>query len=203
MEHLDPSEYQVSEGANVLWKLLDARFPQKEQVDELGEVLAEVFSLKVNKGETMDKALSTASSTVDGPLEVPKCRDALSRRRLILITDCKSLYSMIICIHHLHKHRLKIVGQVYDAVIIRESCKTMQAFVRWVPTNRMLADAYTKDQGDPMDLLRSCLKRGQYQISEEDMVLQFQADEKQEHLERRKGKVEWCSTVSGPSIRCG
>ena len=66
----------------------------------------------------------------------------------------------------------------------------MQAFVRWVPTNRMLADAFTKDQGDPMDLLRSCLKRCQYQISEEDVVLQFQADEKRERLERRRGRVE-------------
>ena len=62
----------------------------------------------------------------------------------------------------------------------------MQAFVRWVPTNRMLADAFTKDLGDPMDMLRACLKRDQYQISDEDVVLKHQAAEKQDRLARRK-----------------
>ena len=114
------------------------------------------------------QALSTASSTVewlllllaetvDGPLEISRCRDALSRRRPILITDCKSLYD------HLHSPSsptsIEDRRTSIDVVIIRESCRAMQAFVRWVPTNRMLADAFTKDQGDPMDLLRSCLKR--------------------------------------------
>ena len=53
VEHLEPTSYQKTGGDAVLWQLLDARFLQKEQVDELGEILAEVFSLKVKKGETM------------------------------------------------------------------------------------------------------------------------------------------------------
>ena len=53
VEHLEPSTYQKAGGADVLWELLDSRFPQKEQVDELGEVLGEVFTLKVQEGESM------------------------------------------------------------------------------------------------------------------------------------------------------
>ena len=47
VEHLEPSTYQVEDGVQKLWDLLDARFPQKEHVDELGEIQGEVFSLKV------------------------------------------------------------------------------------------------------------------------------------------------------------
>ena len=137
---------------------------------------------------TMEWLLLLLAETIDGPLEVPKCREALSRRPPMLITDCKSLYD------HLHSPSsptsIEDRRTSIDVVIIRESCKAMQAHIRWVPTNRMLADAFTKDQGDPMDLLRSCLKRCQYQISDEDVVLQFQADEKRERLKRRGIKQE-------------
>ena len=50
---------------------------------------------------------------------------------------------------------------------------------------RMLADAFTKDAGDPTDLLRSCLKCGLYQISAEETVLENQALEKKHQLQRR------------------
>ena len=60
VEHLDPSEYQKEGGDAVLWQLLDKRFPQKESVDELGEILGEVFALKVKDGENM-KAWSASS----------------------------------------------------------------------------------------------------------------------------------------------
>eukprot|EP00435_Cladocopium_sp_Y103_P073897 s9_g45.t1 len=53
VEHLEPSAYQKAGGDLVLWELLDQRFPQKEQIDELGEILGEVFTLKVKDGETM------------------------------------------------------------------------------------------------------------------------------------------------------
>ena len=74
---------------------------------------------------------------------------------------------------------LKIEGLLSDVIISRESCEVTQAFVRWVPTDRMLADAFTKDAGDPIDLLRACLKRSRYQISDETTVLENQAAEKQ------------------------
>ena len=134
------------------------------------------------------QALATATGTTewlllmlaeifDGPLTMRSCRDVLKRRRPIIVTDCKSLYD------HLHSpsaptsiddRRTSI-----DVVIIRESCRAMNAFVRWVPTNRMLADALTKNDGDPIDLLRSCMKRSSYQISPEETVVKHQAQEKE------------------------
>ena len=150
------------------------------------------------------QAMATASSTVewlllllaetlDGPLDVPKCREVLCRRRPILVTDCKSLYD------HLYSPSsptsIEDRRTSIDVVIIRESCKLTQAHVRWVPTNRMLADAFTKDLGDPVDLLRSCLKRNQYQISDEDVVLQNQAAEKRDRMLRRS------QHASSPSSR--
>jgi len=40
-------------GDQVIWSLLEARFPQKEKVDELGEILGDAFALRVREGETM------------------------------------------------------------------------------------------------------------------------------------------------------
>eukprot|EP00435_Cladocopium_sp_Y103_P016050 s2207_g4.t1 len=54
IEHLEPATYQCEGGGDdVIWKLLDARFPQKEKVDELGEIMGEVFGLRVKEGESM------------------------------------------------------------------------------------------------------------------------------------------------------
>ena len=39
VEHLDPEVYQKKDGDKALWKYLDQRFPQKDDVDELGEIL--------------------------------------------------------------------------------------------------------------------------------------------------------------------
>ena len=55
----------------------------------------------------------------------------------------------------------------------------MGAFLRWVPTNRMLADGLTKNEGDPVDLLRACIRRSSYQISPEETVLEYKALEKE------------------------
>ena len=50
---MEPEAYQKAGGDSVICNLLDARFPQKEQVDKLGEIMGEVFGLKVREGETM------------------------------------------------------------------------------------------------------------------------------------------------------
>ena len=72
-----------------------------------------------------------------------------------------------------------------DIVIIRQSLARTRASIRWVPTDRMLADPLTKDAGDPSDLLRACIKEGVYQISPETTVLEMQAAEKQRRLNRK------------------
>ena len=53
VEHLEMTEYQCEGGDETIWKLLDQRFPSKDKSDELGELLTEVFQLKVVEGETV------------------------------------------------------------------------------------------------------------------------------------------------------
>lgn len=61
VEHVEPSEYQKAGGEAVLWKLLDARFPEKEKTDELAEVLGEIFSLRAKDGELLRTWISRAT----------------------------------------------------------------------------------------------------------------------------------------------
>ena len=140
------------------------------------------------------QAFATASGTtewlmlllheiLEGPMNMRQCRDALHHRPPILVTDCKSLYDHLISPSAptaIEDRRTSI-----DVVIIRESVRAMNAHVRWVPTSHMLADALTKDNGDPTDALRGCIRQSVYQISPESVVLQQQAQEKQARLERR------------------
>ena len=144
------------------------------------------------------QAMSTASGTVewvslllseiiDGPFkDMRTCKDALTLRPPILVTDCKSLYD--------HLMSPSAPTSIEDRrtsidVIIRDSIRAMAGSLRWVPTNRMLADALTKDQGDPLDLLRACIKSSSYQISPEDDVLEKQAQERVERLTRKSDPV--------------
>ena len=145
------------------------------------------------------QAMSVATGTVEwvslllaeicsGPLSIRTCREVLKNRPPIIVTDCKSLYDHLKSPSSptsIEDRRTSI-----DVVIIRESCKYMHATVRWVPTNRMLADGLTKDAGDPIDLLRACMKRSKYQISPEENVLQMQAAEKALRRKIQQAHVE-------------
>ena len=144
---------------------------------------AESQSMSLATG-TVEWLLLLLSEILDGPLDIRSCRDMLKVRQPILVTDCKSLYDHLLSPSSptsIEDRRTSI-----DVVIIRESCKLMSAFVRWVPTDRMLADALTKDSGDATDLLRACMKRAAYQISPEETVLEYQALEKERRLQRKK-----------------
>ena len=70
-------------------------------------------------------------------------------------------------------------------IIIRESLKLTQGHIRWIPTDRMIADGLTKDQNDPVDLLRSCVRNACYQISPEETVLARQAEERAARLQKK------------------
>lgn len=50
----------------------------------------------------------------------------------------------------------------------------------------MLADGFTKDSSDPIDLLRSCIRHASYQISPEETVLARQAEERARRVQRRE-----------------
>ena len=65
VEHLEPGDYQKKDGDKVLWDLLDKRFPQKDTVDELAEILGEVFTLQSKDGETMKQWVARSSELLD------------------------------------------------------------------------------------------------------------------------------------------
>ena len=119
----------------------------------------------------------------DGPCCAQSLWDVPNRPYCILITDCKSVFDHLKSpsAPSLDDRRTSI-----DIVIIRESVRRMSASVRWIPTDRMLADGMTKEAADALDLLRACMRSGKYQVSPEEDVLQWRASERN----RRKGIAE-------------
>ena len=102
----------------------------------------------------------------------------------MLLTDCKSLFD------HLQSRSAPTLDDrrtALDIVIIRESIAKTRASLRWLPTDRMLADALTKESAEAVDLLRACLRQGQYQVSDEDHVLRWRARERERRSSLRQG----------------
>jgi hypothetical protein len=123
-----------------------------------------------------------------GPFDVRESKQVLQQHCPILVTDCKSLYD------HLQSPSSPTAVEdrrtSIDITIIKESVRVLNAAVRWVPTDRMIADSLTKDAGDPIDLLRACIRNSSYQISPEKDVLEYQAAEKQRRLQLHQTKRE-------------
>ncbi|CAE7038139.1 RE2 [Symbiodinium sp. CCMP2592] len=119
------------------------------------------------------------SEAIDGPSHLRSFWSVASKRKSVFVTDCKSLYD------HLMSRSAPTLDEkrtALDIVILRESLQKTQGSLRWVPTDRMVADSMTKESADALDMLRACLRQGSYQISEEGTILQWRSDEK----ERRK-----------------
>ena len=157
------------------------------------------------------QAMSTATGTVewlslmlaealDGPFDPRASREVMSARPPVLATDCKSLFDHLVSPSSptsIDNRRTSI-----DVVIIRESLKALQGNIRWLPTDRMIADGLTKDKIDPADLLRSCIRAGKYQISPEATVLARQAAERDLRASRKSEKQQsWAGEFSYHRIR--
>lgn len=65
IEHLKPEEYQKEGGDDVIFKLLDRRWPEKDRTDEIGENIAEVFALKAKEGEGVRQWCARAREVFD------------------------------------------------------------------------------------------------------------------------------------------
>ena len=116
------------------------------------------------------------SEALDGPVTLRGCEEALRCRAPTAVVDCKSLYDNATAPTSpggTDDKRCAI-----DVLIIRESLGRLKCTLRWTPGDRMLADALTKNSADPADLLRSCIRRTCYQISDETSLLQHRAQEK-------------------------
>ena len=65
VEHLEQSAYQKAGGEKIIFELLDQRFPQKDQSDEMSEALTEVFQLRAHEGESLKAWVSRATELFD------------------------------------------------------------------------------------------------------------------------------------------
>eukprot|EP00913_Durusdinium_trenchii_P028120 g26364.t1 len=65
VEHLKESEYQVKGGEDVIFGLLDLRWPEKDRTDEIGEHISDVFNLKSKDGETIRQWCARARECFD------------------------------------------------------------------------------------------------------------------------------------------
>ena len=124
----------------------------------------------------LEWAMLHISEALDGPVTLRGYEEALRCRAPTAVVDCKSL----------HDHATAPTSPggtddkrcAIDVLIIRESQGRLKCTLRWTPGDRMLADALTKNSADPADLLRSCIRRTCYQISDETSLLQHRAQEK-------------------------
>ena len=85
--------------------------------------------------------------------------------RLQCVVDAKSLHDHLVSLSSPSSVEDKRCG--FDLVISLQCMQRLGATIRWAPTNRQLADALTKDSADPVDLLMSCMRSGEYQLSPE------------------------------------
>ena len=120
---------------------------------------------------------------LDGQFSLTDVDQVLKRRKPIGVSDCRSLYD--------HLNSLGSGGTIddkrtaIDIAIIRQSIQRSGLEPRWCPTTHMVADAFTKDKAEPIDLLRSIIRQHRYQLADEQTVL----DRKQEEKLRRQQKA--------------
>ena len=110
-----------------------------------------------------------------GPAYAQSLWGTAQRIPVMMITDCKSLYDVV---HSPSAPSISDRRTAIDAVIIKEGIHRMNATLRWIPTDRMIADGLTKESADALDLLRACVKTGRYQVSPESDVLEWRANER-------------------------
>ena len=150
----------------------------------VGSTLAAEAQSMVAATGTLEWISLLLAEAIDGIGEIREYAQHLRNRTPVIVTDCKSLYDHLIAVSSptsVEDRRTSI-----DIVILRQSLSRLGASIRWVPTNRMLADSLTKSAGDPTDLLRACIRNNTYQISSEEAVLKLQAAERQRRVQNRK-----------------
>ena len=102
---------------------------------------------------------------------------------IVGISDCKSLYDHLTSMSSVSKVDDKRVA--IDLAILRQCVSRTGLKIRWCPTELMLADALTKDQMDPADLMRAALHIGEYQLNKEATILSLKKKQRDERIQRR------------------
>lgn len=118
---------------------------------------------------------------------------SIKKRPAICCTDCKSLWD--------HLHSVSTPGSTkdkrcaVDLVILREAIRDLNLIYRWIPTTMMVADALTKNAGEPQDMLRGLIKKGRYKLSDEGLVMEVRKQERERRMQvaaenRNKAEAE-------------
>ena len=97
-------------------------------------------------------------------------------------TDCKSLYDLCIKVGSLPDERRVAL----DLLDVREGIEEMKDQIRWVPTDHMLADAFTKSMHP--DLLLKYLQDGKYSFKYDDVIKNTKRAEQKARTEMRNAK---------------
>eukprot|EP00435_Cladocopium_sp_Y103_P006224 s2324_g2.t1 len=132
----------------------------------VGSTLAAEAQAMVAATGTLEWTALILAEAIDGIDDIRDYVQHLKTRPPVVVTDCKSLFDHLVSVSSptsVEDRRTSI-----DIVILRQSISRLCASVRWVPTNRMLADSLTQSAGDPTDLLRACIRNARYQISPEE-----------------------------------
>ena len=149
----------------------------------VGSTLAAEAQAMVAATGTLEWMSLLLAEAVEGIGDIREFSQHLKTRTPVVVTDCKSLYDHLVAVSSptsVEDRRTSI-----DIVILRQSISRLGASIRWVPTNRMLADSLTKSAGDPTDLLRACIRNHLYQISSEEVVLRLQAEERKRRFKAK------------------
>ena len=63
---------------------------------KLSRAVSSTLAAEAQATSTVEWILLLLAEIIDGPLEIPKCRDVLCRRKPFLVTYCKSLYDHLL-----------------------------------------------------------------------------------------------------------
>lgn len=89
VEHLKPEEYQIEGGEEVLFKLLDQRWPEQDRHDEMWETIAEVFAFHGKDGESLRQWSARAPEVFNRCAR--KCFPDEARVRGWILLNCSGL----------------------------------------------------------------------------------------------------------------
>ena len=111
---------------------------------------------------TCEWSLLLLSEALDGRTFLQSVWETARKRTCLIATDCKSLFD------HVQSQSAPTLDDrrtALDIIILREPLAKMQGWFRWLPTDRMIADALTKESPEASDLIRACMRTGMYQKS--------------------------------------
>lgn len=167
--HQDMDQGKECSWTPIYWK--SARLPRV--VSSTLSAEAQSMAVATSMCEWVTLLLSEA---LDGPCFVHSCWNQSVKRTVLVATDCKSLYDHLMS---QSSPTLEDRRTAIDIIIIRDCISRLGISLRWLPTDRMLADSLTKESPEAFDLLRACIRSARYQISPEQKMLQLRAQERE------------------------